>query len=77
MGVTHPQHTHTYIYLLKHLDENHGCMDTHEVLCVSLKAMYIESLVPLAGSATSIMFVATKHVFCCDKSKLAAKIFLS
>ena len=77
MGVIHPQHTYTWIYLLKHLDENHGCMDTHEVLCVSLKAMYIEGLVSLAGGATSIMFVAIKHVFCCDKSMLAATKRLS
>ena len=77
MGVTHPQHTHTHIYLLKHLDGNHGCMDTHEVLCVSLKAAYNEGLVSLAGAATSIMFAATKHVFCCDKSMLAATKCLS
>ena len=70
-------YTHLYIYLLKHLDEKNGCMDTHELLCVSLMATYIEGSVSLAGGATSIMFVATKHVFCCDKSMLAATKCLS
>ena len=32
--------------------------------------------VSLAGIATSIIFVATKHVFCCDKSMLVVtKVF--
>ena len=51
----------------------HKQLKSNTILTLFLAAAFVVCMPVSAGAATSIIFVATKHVFCSDNKMLAAK----